>query len=330
MKAVLLHHFGDSSQLFIGETTKPKLEPNSDKILVRVKATALNRADLLQSSRAGYYPPPPGESEILGLEIAGVVEEVGDKCSKWKVGDRVMSLIGGGGYAQYVLVNSTVAIKIPNNLSFEEAAAIPEAYMTALQATYWLAELKPNESILIHAGASGVGTAAIQLGKLKNCSVYVTTSSEDKIAFCKMLGANEGINYKEGDWSEKLSSLTNKRGVDVIIDCVGGYWQQNLSSLAMEGRIVMLSTMGGKTVEGPFDVSLFLSKRLTVKGSTLRTRTVEYKSKLASEIENLIPYFENGSLRSIVDKVFNFSEIQDAHRYMESNKNKGKIVVKIE
>jgi len=329
MKAVLLHKFGDASQLYIGEVAKPTLPLESDYILVKVKAAAVNRADVDQ--REGNYPPPSGASDILGVEISGVVEEIGIKVTKWKVGDHVMSLLGGGGYAEYVIIPSSLAIRKPDKMSFEDAASIPEAYMTAIQSIYWHADLKPTESILIHAAASGVGVAAIQLSKLRNAKIFAVAGSAEKLEFCKHLGAHEVINYKkELDWMPKVVSATNNKGVDVIIDCVGASaWHSNLNSLAVDGRMVMLATLGGKEVD-KFDVGILLRKRITVKGSTLRSRTLEYKALLANELEKLMPMFESGQLRPVVDKVFQLSDVKHAHEYMENNLNKGKIVLRVD
>jgi len=326
MKAVLLHKFGDASQLYVGEINKPKLQKETD-IIVRVKAAGINRADLHQ--REGNYPPPHGESEILGLEIAGIVDVIGSSVTKWKVGDRVMSLLGGGGYVEYVAIPSSIAIKIPDNISFEEAASIPEAFMTAYQAIYWHADLKQSESILIHAAASGVGVAAIQLSKIKNAKIFATAGSSEKLEFCKHLGAHELINYKVEDFHSRVATATNNNGVDVIIDFIGGSaWNSNINSLALDGRMVILATLGDKEVNKA-DIGLILRKRITVKGSSLRSRTLEYKVRLANEVEKLLPLFETGQLRPIVDKVFQLSEVKEAHLYMENNLNKGKIVLQL-
>jgi len=326
MRAVLLHKFGDVSQLYIGEVDKPKLQHEYD-IIVKVKAAGINRADLHQ--REGKYPPPHGESEILGLEIAGIVEAIGSSVTKWKVGDRVMALLGGGGYAEYVAIPSSIALKIPDNLSFEEAATIPEAYMTAFQSVYWHADLKQSESILIHAAASGVGVAAIQLSKLKNAKIFATAGSSEKLEFCKQLGAHELINYKVEDFHSRVATATNNNGVDVIIDFIGGSaWNSNINSLAIEGRMVILSTLGGNEADKA-DIGQILRKKITVKGSSLRSRTLEYKVRLANDVEKLLPLFETGKLLPIVDKVFQLSEVKDAHLYMENNLNKGKIVLRL-
>ena len=326
MKAVLIQEFGGPEQLYLGEARTPSI--NSNEVLVKVKATALNRADTLQ--RKGSYPPPPGASEILGLEMAGVVEQVGNKVTRWKSGDRVCGLLAGGGYAEYVSSHENLLITIPNDWNFQEAAAIPEVFMTAFQAISYLAKLQKGESILIHAGASGVGTAAIQLAKSLGASQIIVTASEHKHKICKDLGADITIDYKTQNFEEVVNEVTATKGVDVIIDFLGAsYLQKNINSMAMDGRIVILAFMGGINVED-LNITNFLRKRIQIMGSTLRARSLDYKVQLTQDLVNYaMPKFITKELRPIIDSVFDWKDVAEAHRYMEANKNKGKIILEV-
>lgn len=326
MKAILLKAHGDSSNLYIGEHPKPNI--TAKEILVEVKTTALNRADTLQ--RMGKYPPPPGASEILGLEMAGVVSEVGSEVGRWKVGDRVMGLLAGGGYAQYVGIHEDLAMAIPKNLSFEDAAAIPEVFLTAYQALVDLSNFQAKEKLLIHAGASGVGTAAIQLGKLLGASEIFVTASAAKHDICTSLGADYCIDYKTTLFDEFINEKTEGKGVDTIMDfLMAPYFQKNLDSLAMDGRMVMLATMGGiKTNE--INLVNILRRRIRIIGSTLRARTLEYKVKLTQGFSELaLDEFAKGNLKPVIDSVYDWSEVGAAHDFMEANKNKGKIILRV-
>lgn len=324
MKAILVKKYGGSDQLFIGEAETP--QPGPQEILVQVKATGLNRADILQ--REGRYPPPPGASSILGLEIAGTVEAMGDRCSRWKKGERICALLSGGGYAQYAVIHEGIAIPIPANLSFEQAAAIPEAFLTAFQALFWLGNLKSGNNVLIHAGASGVGSAAIQLVKISGAHAIITAGSAEKVQFCKNMGVEVAINYKEGEFAPKVMDATGGRGVDVIIDFIGApYWEQNVSCLASDGRIVMLATMGGGVIE-KFDIRALFKKRGQLITSSLRSRSEDYKIRLTRDFtRKFLPAFEGMELKPVVDQVFPWQQVAHAHRYMEENRNMGKIVL---
>jgi len=325
MRAIQFHQYGSPDQLHIGEFPTP--EPSAYQIRIRVKATALNRADLLQ--REGKYPPPAGESPILGLEIAGEVEKLGSKVQKWKLGDRVCGLLAGGGYAEYAVLHEDMAMPMPNNLDFVEAAAIPEAFLTAFQALVWIAKLQAGESILIHAGASGVGTAALQLARLIGAKAYVTASAE-KHAICKSLGAKHCIDYKTEDFAQRIQTLTEGRGVDVVLDFLGAsYLDGNLKALGMDGRMVLLAVMGGAQATG-INLGMVLMKRLKIQGSTLRARTLDYKTALTSAfMEMAWTHFASGNLYPVVDKIFPWKDVAQAHLYMEENRNQGKIVLKL-
>jgi putative PIG3 family NAD(P)H quinone oxidoreductase len=325
MQAVVVPSPGGPEQLQIGSWPKPV--PAARQLLVKVEATALNRADTLQ--RAGKYPPPPGASPILGLEIAGRVVELGIEATKFTIGDAVFGLLPGGGYAQYAVIHEDMAILIPEGISMEQAAAIPEVFLTAFQALRWLANLQAGETILIHAGASGVGTAAIQLAKQIGAEILVT-ASEAKHALCKELGATHIIDYNKKSFNKVVADVTNSRGVDVIIDFIAAdYFTQNIDSLAMDGRLVLLATLsGGKVNE--FDLRKILTKRLSIIGSTLRSRSLEYQIKLTKEFTSFVlPRFKDGKLKPVIDSIMDWTQVQEAHRLMESNKNAGKVVLKI-
>lgn len=324
MRAIQIHQFGSVEQLYLGDFPTP--EPQAHEIRVKVKATALNRADLLQ--REGKYPPPPGESPIMGLEIAGEVEKLGSEVQKWKLGDRVCGLLAGGGYAEYVTLHEDMAMPIPENLDFLAAAAIPEAFLTAFQALVWIADLKTNEKVLIHAGASGVGTAALQLVHLLGATVYVTASA-DKHALCSALGARKCIDYKTQDFATAIKEYTEGRGVDVVLDFLGAsYLERNLQALAIDGRMVMLAVMGG--TQTGINLGQVLMKRLRIQGSTLRARSLAYKTELTKAFMELTwSHFANGQLYPVVDKVFDWEDVAQAHLYMEANKNQGKIVLSV-
>ncbi len=325
MKAVLIEKFGSAENLKIREWETPELQEY--EVLVKVYATALNRADLLQ--REGKYPPPVGASPILGLEIAGEVVALGVEVSRWRIGDKVFGLIPGGGYAQYAKIHEDMAIEIPENMSFEEAAAIPEVFLTAYQALFWLAKLQPQETILIHAGASGVGTAAIQLAKEIEASILVTASAT-KHSLCLDLGAETVIDYKSQDFEQEIAHLTNGQGVNVILDFLAAsYFQKNINSLSIDGRLVLLALLGGAEVH-QVNLAKILMKRLQIIGSTLRSRSLDYQIRLTQEFWQFASInFLTGKFRPVIDSVFEWEKVQEAHRYMESNQNAGKIILKI-
>lgn len=325
MKAILIKNFGAPENLELGEFDTP--QPTENQVLIKVHATALNRADLMQ--REGKYPPPPGESPILGLEIAGEIVSAGAAVTKWQVGDRVCGLLGGGGYAEYAVLHEEMALPIPDHLSYEAAAAIPEAFLTAFQALVWLAKLQKGESVLIHAGASGVGTAAIQLAKQFESPIYVTASAA-KHEFCLQLGATHAIDYQEKDFETEILQRLDKQGVDVILDFIGApYFQKNLNILQSDGRLILLATMGGFKIS-ELEIGSILRKRLQIIGSTLRARTLDYKIALTKDFRLFAwEAFEKGDLKPIVDRIYDWKEVVEAHRYMESNANKGKIVLRI-
>ncbi len=326
MRAVLVQNPGNADQLKLGEHATPRSDP--DELLIKVAAAGINRADIFQ--RQGNYPPPPGASSILGLEVAGVVEAVGSEVKDWKPGDRICALLSGGGYAEYAVVPQELAMRIPNNLTMTEAAAIPEAFLTAFQALHWLGGMQEGYHVLIHAGASGVGTAAIQLVRHARASAHVTAGSPEKLKFCLALGAKTAINYKNDRFADKVYQTTGGFGANIVIDVVGApYWSQNVKALAVDGRIICLSLMGGKLVSH-FDFSKLFRKRGQLITSTLRSRGPEYKAQLIEHFAKYaLPLFEKGELKPIVDRIFDWSEVAQAHEYMEANRNIGKLILRV-
>lgn len=324
MKAILIKNPGGAEQLYMGEAEIPALAKK--EILVKVKATSLNRMDIIQ--REGRYPVPKGASPVLGVDVAGVVEELGLGCSKWKPGDRVMGLLSGGAYAEYVSVHEDLALPIPENLSFEGGAAIPEVFMTGYQTLFFLGKTKAGYDVLIHAGASGVGTAAIQLVREVGARSIVTAGSPGKIEFCKKLGAWKGFNYREGPFAEKVLEATQGKGVDVILDFVGAsFWEQNIQSLKREGRLIVIGYLGGSRVTN-MDLTPILRNWVHILGTTLRARDRDYQIGLVRELSGFaLDRFKDGRLKPVIDKVYPWERVQEAHRYMEANRNIGKIVM---
>jgi putative PIG3 family NAD(P)H quinone oxidoreductase len=326
MKAIIIKEFGSSNNLKIEE--RPLPSPRPDELLIRIHCTALNRVDILQ--RQGKYAPPEGTSSILGLEIAGIVEKVGHDCRQWQKGQRIFGLLSGGGYAEYATIHHKMAFPIPQKFSFVEAAAVPEAFLTAFQALFWLGNLKKNQTVLIHAGASGVGTAAIQLAREIGALIITTAGSEKKLTMCQKLGATRVINYKQELFKERVLEWTHQQGVQLIIDFIGEpYWEQNLASLSPDGKLILLATLGGSVIN-EFDLRQLMKKRLHVITSTMRNRSLDYKIKLSQDFAKFaLEKFESGILKPVVDKVFPWKSVSEAHEYMESNQNIGKIVLKI-
>ncbi|CEP08491.1 hypothetical protein [Parasitella parasitica] len=330
MKAVVVNTPGDASQLSLGTYENPN--PTNTQILVKVKAFALNRMDILQ--REGKYAVPPHASPLLGVEVSGIVESIGKDVKGFKVGEAVFGLMPGGGYAEFAVLEESLAMHKPDKLSFEEAAAIPETWFTAYQALFFVGEMKKGQDVLIHAGASGVGIAAIQLAKEAGARrIFVTVGSDAKVKFCESIGATKGINYKTQNWSDIILQETDKQGVNVLIDFVGkDYWQQNMDVLGLDGHMVILAYMSGTVVEN-FDLSVMLRKRLRIEGSNLRARTLEYQARLRDDIyQHAVQKHiakHDGQLKVFVDKVFNWEDIVDAHKYLESNQSMGKIVIKV-
>jgi putative PIG3 family NAD(P)H quinone oxidoreductase len=327
MKAIVITQPGGPEVLALQDV--PDLKAGPGELLVRVRATALNRADTLQ--RRGSYPPPPGASDILGMEMAGEILEVGADCGpEFQPGQKVMALLPGGGYAEQVTIPAGMALPVPANLSFEQAAALPEACLTAYMNLFMLGELKAGGSVLVHAAGSGVGTIAIQLARAIGSTVLATAGSEAKLETARQLGADVTLNYKtQPAFSQWVLENTGGNGVDVILDFVGGpYLTENLQSLAMYGRLVLIGQLGGGKAE--IDLGLVMRKRLHILGTTLRARTPEFKIELTRQFKEFgLPLIEQGKLVAVIDRVFELAEAAEAHRYMESNANTGKIILKV-
>ncbi|KAM7376234.1 hypothetical protein PAMP_005977 [Pampus punctatissimus] len=329
MRAVCVDIPGGPENLLL--KTIPRPQPKDGEVLIKVHATALNRADLLQ--RRGLYPPPPGESDIIGLEVAGTVDTVGPRLKRgWKPNDRVMALLCGGGYAEYVSVPEELLMPVPSHLTLCQTAAIPEAWLTAFQLLVLVAQVKEGEVVLVHAGASGVGTAAVQLVRLFGAVPIVTAGSPEKLKMAETLGAAAGYNYKEENFVQGVHDFTGGKGANVILDCIGGCnWDQNVNCLATDGRWVLYGIMGGRRVEGDL-LGKLLSKRGHLLTSLLRSRSLQYKSDLVKSFsDRVLPYFSDqpASIRPVIDSTFNLEDIGEAHRHMEANRNIGKIVVNV-
>lgn len=327
MRAAVITEPGGPDVLKLLEVPDPV--PGPDDVLVDVKASALNRADTLQ--RQGGYPAPPGSpNDIPGLEFSGVVAEIGANVTDLSAGDRVFGLLGGGGYTSRVVTHSRMAMRIPDGLDFVQAAAVPEVFFTAYDALFNHCELSMGEFVLIHAAGSGVGTAAVQLAHNAGAYVFGTAGSEDKLQGAKDLGMDVGINYREQDFSEVVREHTGGAGVDVLLDVIGAdYWDRNLASLSLRGRLVLVGTMGGGAVQA--DLRPLMFKRLRVHGTVLRSRPIEEKIVLTNQIKrHVLPLIDSGAMKAVVDKVFPLAEAGEAHRYMESNANFGKIILAVD
>ena len=326
MKAIVLKGFGGPEVLALDEAPPP--EPKPEDLLVRVRATALNRADTLQ--RAGRYPPPPGDSEILGLELAGEVEGWGSAVKGFKQGDRVFGLVGGGGYAEHALLDHQMAMRIPKGWSFAQAAAVPEVFFTANETVFVQGGLQKGETVLVHAGGSGVGTAAIQMAHHIGATVYFTAGSADKIRRALALGAAAGIDYKTQDFVAEVKRLTGGAGVDVVQDFLGAaYLARNMDALKITGRLVIVATMGGTKTE--IDLNLLMRKRLALYGSVLRARTLAEKRQVTRRfLERWMAPLEAGAIQPIVDSTYPLAQAREAHQRMESNLNFGKILLTVD
>ena len=326
MQAILINQPGGADQLHFGQYKTPV--PKPDELLVRVAATAVNRADLLQ--RQGKYPPPTGASPILGLEMSGEVAEIGADVTRFAVDDLVFGLLPGGGYAEYAVIHERMALPVPGNLTLAEAAAVPEVFLTAYQALHWLGKLQTGERVLIHAGASGVGTAAIQLARTMGAGDVIVTASAAKHQRCLELGANYAIDYQAYDFKEEVMQITDGEGVDLVLDFIAApYFEKNVGVLRTDGRMVLLALLGGSHVEH-FNLGNLLKKRLQISASTLRSRSLDYQINLTEAFANFaLPLLADGSLRPVIDRVYDWKEVQQAHQRMEANQNSGKLVLEI-
>jgi putative PIG3 family NAD(P)H quinone oxidoreductase len=328
MKAVLMDGFGGIEVLKVGEVAQPV--PAEGQVLVKVIATTINRPDLVQ--RAGKYPPPPGDSEILGLEVAGTIEELGPGVEGWQVGQRVMSLVGGGACAEYAVAYASHLMQIPESMSFEEAACVCESYITAFSNIFMIGGLQNNNTIIIHGGGGGVNTAGIQLCKaLVPDTRIIVTSHPKKIARVRELGVDLAIDFiTTPDFTEVVKEFTNKKGVDVILDHVGAtYLAPNMNSLGYTGRLVVIGVISG--IKAELNLALMMVKRQQIIGSVLRSRPVKDKAAIVAEFtKTALPKFADRTIVPIIEKVFSIDEVIEAHRMMEEDKHFGKIVLKIQ
>jgi putative PIG3 family NAD(P)H quinone oxidoreductase len=326
MIAIEIPNPGGPEVLVPVERPVPAIGPGD--VLVKVGAAGVNRPDVLQ--RQGRYPPPPGITDIPGLEVAGTIEAVGSSVTSWQPGDRVCALVSGGGYAEFCAVPAPQCLPAPRGMDVTHAAAIPETTFTVWTNVFERGALRKGETILIHGGSSGIGTTAIQLAHALGAHVYATAGSAEKCAACESLGAQKAINYRQTDFVSAIKDLTNGHGVDVVLDMVAGdYVQRNIEVLAMNGRLVMIGRQGG--VKSEIDVMPILRKRLVLTGSTLRTRSVEEKGALAQSVyQHVWPLFESGAIRVIVHQTFPLPHASEAHRLMESSAHVGKIVLQVQ
>lgn len=327
MEAIVITQPGGPEVLQL--TERPKPQPAPGEVLIKVHAAGINRPDVAQ--RKGNYPPPPGApQDIPGLEVAGVIEAIGDGVERWHAGDKVCALVIGGGYAEYCVAPAGQCLPIPANLNFTEAASLPETFFTVWSNVFDRAKLLPAESLLVHGGSSGIGVAAIQMGKAMGSKVYVTAGSDEKCKFCEQLGAAKAINYKTQNFKNEIDQLTNSKGIDVILDMIGGnYTPDNLQALANDGRLVMINSMKGKDVQ--VDLSVVMRKRLVITGSMLRSRDAGFKSLIARKLEEYIwPSLASGKIKPVIYKVFAADEVAKAHELMESSAHIGKIVIEFE
>lgn len=303
----------------------PELKP--DEVLIKVAAAGVNRPDIIQ--REGRYPAPPGvPADIPGLEVAGVVEQVGAEEKRWRPGDKVCALLAGGGYAEYVSVSGVQCLPVPQGLSFEEAASLPETFFTVWTNVFDRGRFQSGESFLVHGGTSGIGVAAIQMVKALGGRVYATAGTDEKCAHVEKLGATKGINYKKEDFAEVIKAAESK-GIDIILDMIGGdYTPKNIGLLATEGRLLIINAMAGATSQ--VDMMRVMVKRLTITGSTLRVRESSFKGAIAANLERHVwPLLESGAIKPIVYQTFPLEKASEAHKLVESSEHIGKVVLTV-
>ena len=325
MKAIVVHNEKGTVDLIWEEI--PDVSPGPDDVLLDIHATAVNRADLLQAR--GLYPAPPGDSPILGLELAGQIQAVGRKVEAWVPGDRVCALAPGGGYAEQAVLPQGLLIPLPDSWSYVKGAAVPEVWLTAYTNLCQEGAMRAGETVLVHAGASGVGTAAIQIGRELGARIVVTAGSDKKLDRCRELGAVMAINYQRDDFAAAVMTFTDNQGVDLILDCVGGpYLEKNIAILKPYGRLITIGVMGG--AKASLDMAAVLMKSLTVKGTRLRARSREEKVHLTREFRDRIwPLMVAGKITPVVDRVFPITSAGAAHQYVKENRNIGKVVLEV-
>lgn len=325
MKQVRFNGYGGPDVIGIETAAVP--QPGPGQVLVEVTAAGINRPDCLQ--RAGGYPPPPGATEIPGLEVSGTIVAVGEGVPASRIGEKTCALVISGGYAEYAVADAPLCLPIPKPLSLLEAGGLPETYYTVYDNVFTRGRLKKGETILIHGGSSGIGSTAIQLAKHAGAIVYATAGSAEKCEFCRSLGADEAIDYRAQDFSAEIKRLTGGKGVDVILDMVGGpYIQRNIDALALEGRLVQIAFLQASKTE--LDIRNVMLRRLTITGSTLRARSVALKAEIAEKLrEHVWPLLEAGTVRPIIHKTFPLEEARAAHELMESSAHLGKIMLEV-
>ncbi|MBW8861298.1 MAG: NAD(P)H-quinone oxidoreductase [Acidobacteria bacterium] len=323
MIAIEISRPGDPEVLV--PTERPCPEPAVGEVLIKVAAAGVNRPDVFQ--RRGHYPPPPGASDIPGLEVAGTIERLGDGVDGFAVGDAVCALVAGGGYAEYCTAPAPQCLPLPRGLSVVAAAAIPETFFTVWTNVFERGRLQPNETLLVHGGSSGIGTTAIQLAHARGSRVFATAGSPEKCAACERLGAERAINYRDEDFVAVVRGLSGGGGVDVVLDIVGGdYFARNIDALAVEGRLVEIATLQG--VKAELNIQTIMQRRLTITGSTLRARPIADKAAIAQAVHTHVwPLLESGAVKPIVHATFPLRAAADAHRLMESSAHIGKLVL---
>nr|VFJ64588.1 MAG: putative NAD(P)H quinone oxidoreductase, PIG3 family [Candidatus Kentron sp. FM]VFJ76355.1 MAG: putative NAD(P)H quinone oxidoreductase, PIG3 family [Candidatus Kentron sp. FM]VFK22874.1 MAG: putative NAD(P)H quinone oxidoreductase, PIG3 family [Candidatus Kentron sp. FM] len=324
MRAIIFDEPGDESVLYTGEVEAPTMGPKD--IRIRTRATSVNRADLLQ--RQGMYPSPPGASPLIGLECAGEIMEIGNEVTGWKPGDRVMAILPGGGYGEQVVCDAGSALPVPDIYSDEEAGSTCEVFLTAFLNIFMLGDIPEGGRVLVHGGGSGVGTATISLGKEAGLTTLVTAGSEEKCQRCLDHGADVAINYRDGDFAEKVLEATGGKGVHVVLDCIGGrYLEQNCKCLTPDGALVIIGLQGGS--KGEINLARMLTKRLSVIGSTMRARSAEKKAVMVKAfLDRFGDALKSGRIRPVIQEVFPIDKVGEGHRAMKEGKHFGKLALK--
>jgi len=323
MRAIEIRNPGGPEELVITDLPTPL--PGVGEVLIKVTAAGINRPDVMQ--REGKYPPPPGASDILGLEVAGIITELGEGVTGWRIGDRVCALVAGGGYAEFCVASASTCLPLPTGVSMIEAAAMPETFFTVWTNVFERGQLVKGERLLVHGGASGIGTTAIQMAAAFGATVFATAGSAEKCAACERLGATRAINYKEEDFVDVIKALTDNAGVNVVLDMVGGsYTPRNLKLLAKEGRLVQIAILGGPKTE--INWIPVMLRRLTLTGSTLRSRPIAVKAAIAKALQEKVwPLVDSGKIRPVIHATFPLEEAAEAHRVMEEGHHIGKLVL---
>jgi len=323
MRAIEIRNPGGPEELVVTDLSTPL--PGVGEVLIKVTAAGINRPDVMQ--REGKYPPPPGASDILGLEVAGIITELGEGVTEWRLGDRVCALVAGGGYAEFCVASASTCLPVPTGVSMMEAAAMPETFFTVWTNVFERGQLVKGERLLVHGGASGIGTTAIQMAAAFGATVFTTAGSAEKCAACERLGATRAINYHEEDFVDVIKALTDNAGVNVVLDMVGGsYTPRNLNLLAKEGRLVQIAILGGPKTE--INWIPVMLRRLTLTGSTLRSRPIAVKAAIAKALQAKVwPLVDSGKIRPVIHATFPLEEAAEAHRVMEAGHHIGKLVL---